>query len=229
VIQFARVPASLMGAQDLSARDLRVLICIALHADTGGRSHPSLARIASLTGISRRHLCLSVRRLESGGYLRHRSHKSESGKWANSVYEITYPPIAASDGEPKQTIKRPQDGSVIAQMMLTVWREEYGDILPVPLKIDQSRASACQSRFHDSFNSDLEQWRSLCREIRRSAFCCGAGERGWRADFDWTLKPKSIRNIREGKYRDGTQPSNGRVSRWGRDEYVIYPLGPGGT
>ena len=43
MIQFARVPASLMGAQDLSARDLRVLICIALHADTGGRSHPSFA------------------------------------------------------------------------------------------------------------------------------------------------------------------------------------------
>src|ERR1700730_3067267 len=109
--------------------------------------------------------------------------------------------------------------------MLAIWERECGDLLQVPLELDRDRVSACQARFRDSFSRDIEQWRVLCREIRQSPFCCGEGDRGWRADFDWALKPKSIRNVREGKYRDVRPPHAKRNGTYDG----ILPLGPGGT
>jgi len=231
--RFARVPAHLAGAQDLSARDWRVYVCIALHADIAGRSHPSLNLIASLTGIDRRHVSLSVRRLENGGHLRHWPHKGASGAWTNSIYEVIFKDPggasgAAQEGPPEadeQTIKRPTEDRAIADSMLAIWREECGDALSIPRSLDRDRVTACQARFGDSFARDLEQWRSLCREIRQSPFCCGQGSSGWRANFDWALKPKSIRNVLEGRYRDDRPPR----SRGNGTYDGIPPLGPGGT
>jgi hypothetical protein len=177
----------------------------------------------------------SIARLEKAGLVRHWRHKSETGAWVNSVYEIIYQDagtsLEAEQSPPppamEQVIEQ-KDGAAraTAEDMLAIWRSECGDMLPVPRSLDRDRVIACQARFRDSFGRDIEQWRALCREIRQSPFCCGAGERGWLADFDWTLKPKSIRNVREGKYRNDRQPPRSR----GNGTYNgIPPLGPGGT
>jgi DNA-binding IscR family transcriptional regulator len=233
--QFACIPAQAASIPGLGAYDLRVLIAIALHADGEGRAYPSLARIASRTCIARQNVSRSIARLEKAGLVRHWRHKSETGVWANSVYEIIFqdagtsldaeqsPPTPATE----QVIKQ-KDGAAraTAENMLAVWRSECGDVLPIPWSLDRERLSACQARFRDSFGGDIEQWRSLCREIRQSLFCCGAGERRWLADFDWALKPKSIRNVREGKCRNDRQPPRSRGNGTYDD---IPPLGPGGT
>ena len=224
---FACIPARAASA-DLHGYDFRVLVEIARHADKEGRAHPSLSLIASGTGIARRNVSRSIAALEKAGLMNHQPQKGEAGGWAHSVYEIIFDAPQEIEQAPKQ--KR-DEGHGIAAQMLAIWQEECGDILPVPQKLDRARTAACQARFEDSFHQDLEQWRALCREIRASAFCCGGGNRGWKADFDWALKPKSIRNLLEGKYRDNRFPrhraaSNGPV---GFEDYEILPLGPGGT
>jgi Helix-turn-helix domain len=143
--RFARVPAHLAGAQDLSARDLRVFICIALHADGAGQSHPSLSRIATITGINRRHVSLSVRRLEEGGHLQRRLNKGASGAWANSVYKIIFKDPDRASGAAQEEGKRPGaneqtiertgqkrgEDRVIADSMLQIWQEECREALPI--------------------------------------------------------------------------------------------------
>ena len=244
--RFACIPVRTASAPDLSAGDLRVLIAIASHASSDGQAYPSLARIASLTGIARKNISRSVSALERAGLLRHRLRKSETGAWANSVYQIVFddpPEVGLSNGSETtppeisngipldaQTIKKegprqPDEKSrQLADEMLAIWRAECGSVLSVPRSLDRDRVSACQARFRDSFGSDLEQWRSYCRRIIASQFCCGKSPSTWRADFDWALKPKSIRNVLEGKYQDGPPR---RQSRNGT--YDIFPLGPGGT
>jgi hypothetical protein len=113
--------------------------------------------------------------------------------------------------------------------MLSVWQIECGDVLSVPRKMDRARIAACVARFKDSFNRDLEQWRALCREITASSFCRGGGKQGWKADFDWALKPTSIRNLLEGKYRSSGSSRRGATDNSSFDDYMVLPLGPGGT
>jgi hypothetical protein len=36
--------------------------------------------------------------------------------------------------------------------------------------------------------------------LERSAFCRGENDRGWRADFDFLLQPKSFTKLLEGAY-----------------------------
>jgi hypothetical protein len=232
--QFACIPASAAGARDLGAQDFRVLVALAAHADSEGRAYPSLARIASLTGVARKNVPRSIARLEKAGLLRHRQRKSETSAWGHNLYSVVFEeagPVSEAEQSAALAIEQviEQKGEAaraIAEGMLAVWRTECGDELPVPRSLDRDRMTACQARFRDSFGRNLDQWRALCREIRQSPFCCGAGERGWLADFDWALKPKSIRNVREGKYRNDRQPPRSR----GNGTYNgIPPLGPGGT
>jgi hypothetical protein len=231
--QFARIPAQAASIPSLGACDLRVLIAIALHADGQGRAYPSLARIASRACMARQNVSRSIARLEKVGLLRHERRKGETGVWAHSFYEIIFEDAGASpeaEQSPPPTIEQvieQKQGAAraVADGMVAVWQSVCGDVLPVPESIDRDRVNACQARFRDSFGRDIEKWRALCREIRQSRFCCGGGERGWRADFDWALQPKSIRKVREGKYRDDRQPPRSR----GNGTDGIPPLGPGGT
>jgi len=39
-----------------------------------------------------------------------------------------------------------------------------------------------------------------------SGFCCGQGDRGWRAGFDWFLRPASVRALLEGAYAERVAP-----------------------
>jgi hypothetical protein len=227
--QFACIPARAASIRGLGAYDLRVLIAIALHADGEGRAYPSLALIASRAGIARHNVSRSIVRLEKAGLFRHHRRKGETGVWAHSVYEIIFEDAEAQQSPPpaiEQVIEQKGGAArAIADSMLAIWREECGDALPIPRSLDRDRVTACQARFGDSFSRNVEQWRALCREIRQSPFCCGQGSSGWQADFDWALKPKSIRNVLEGKYRDD-RPARSR----GNGTYDgIPPLGPGGT
>src|SRR5262249_12290492 len=200
--QFSRVPIWAAGVKELSLYDVRVLIAIGAHADKVGNAHPGLSRIASVAQIDRRNVSRSIARLVKAGVIRHQAKKS------GSAYTIVYDLGATVKGngeyhEPaKETIEQgatPKNAAV-PEEMLAIWKEECGDVLAVPVKLNRDRINSCLARFKDSFKQDLEQWRALCREISASNFCCGS--RGWKADFDWALKPKSILGLLEGKYRD---------------------------
>lgn len=52
----------------------------------------------------------------------------------------------------------------------------------------------------------LVAWNEALCELADQPFCCGENERGWKATFDWFLKPASLAKIREGAYRREQQP-----------------------
>lgn len=91
-----------------------------------------------------------------------------------------------------------------AQAMAETWRDVCGGALPVPARLDARRVGICDARWRDSFGRDFGNWTAYCQAIRASPFCCGDNERGWRADFDWALKPKTIQGVQEGKYERRT-------------------------
>jgi hypothetical protein len=93
---FARIPASAMRCRELTACDWRVLTCVALHANSAGKAWPSMATIASSTGIRREDVPRSIRRLEKFGLLR---TTSGGGSSSNSY-------VLAFDGNVVSASKR---------------------------------------------------------------------------------------------------------------------------
>ena len=70
--------------------------------------------------------------------------------------------------------------------------------LPKTRVLTNGRKKHLQARMSEPFFR--ENWKSAIHRILESPFLTGANERGWRADFDWFLKPDSVPRIMEGKY-----------------------------
>jgi hypothetical protein len=98
--KFAKIPTRAASAQGLHATDFRVLIAVASHVNGNGQAYPSLARIASLTGIARNHIPRSIKRLEAAELLQHQHQRREDGAggWDRNTYQINY-----DEEAPKET------------------------------------------------------------------------------------------------------------------------------
>ena len=98
----------------------------------------------------------------------------------------------------------------VAEAMLAVWRTECGDVLGSPTKASDSRITKCSARLRD-LGGDIEEWRELCRRIRRSRYLTEK----WKATIDWVLEPANMLKIQEGNYDDDRSGSlaNRRRSR----------------
>jgi helix-turn-helix protein len=88
--RFARIPARVAALRHFTARDLRVLIAIAAHADPDGRAFPSLARIAALAAVDRTKVPPSIKKLTAAGLLTCKRRRDEAGDAASTVYQIIF-------------------------------------------------------------------------------------------------------------------------------------------
>lgn len=71
------------------------------------------------------------------------------------------------------------------------------------------RKKAFKARMHDDFFR--EHWEQAITKLAESDFCKGNGERGWKADIDWFLRPDSCARIIEGKYDSHVQAPKFRL------------------
>lgn len=90
---------------------------------------------------------------------------------------------------------------------VVIWNEVCGDLLPRVLDMSDKRGRNFAVRFQDCLGSDLAGWREYCEAIIATDFLTGGSRSGWRADFDWALRPDSFVAMREGKYSSRPQIS----------------------
>ena len=64
-------------------------------------------------------------------------------------------------------------------------------------EISDKRETQVAARFK---KYGLSGFFSLFEKVSASIFLCGGGERGWKADFDWLIKPTNMQKVLEGKY-----------------------------
>jgi hypothetical protein len=77
-----------------------------------------------------------------------------------------------------------------------VWNDHIG--LRKIQSVSSGRAKALKARRSDPFFQF--NWREAIKKVAASAFCNGENDRGWRADFDFFLRPDTVVKIMEGKY-----------------------------
>lgn len=68
---------------------------------------------------------------------------------------------------------------------------------PAIRKLTGQRERLLNARLRDS---TLDEWSEAMAALERSSFCRGENDRGWRADFDFLLQPKSFTKLLEGAY-----------------------------
>lgn len=98
-----------------------------------------------------------------------------------------------------------QDGhslSASADELAESWNAHCGS-LPKVQRLTGKRATAAKARLKD--NPNLEYWHSVVERMAASPFCQGNNNTGWRASFDFLLKPDTHIKVMEGKY-DGQRP-----------------------
>ncbi len=97
-----------------------------------------------------------------------------------------------------QRARAPRIGARMrAAQLMAVWNAHRGP-LPEAATLTPDRARRARSRLHE--HADPEFWRAVVERMASSAFCRGEGGRGWRADFDFLLRPGTAERVLEGKY-----------------------------
>lgn len=82
--------------------------------------------------------------------------------------------------------------------LVSDWNDLAAELgLPKVAKLTEARRRAARCRLKQN---TLDEWKEAFRAIRRSGHCQGDNDRGWRADFDFLLQPKSFARLIEGFY-----------------------------
>ena len=119
----------------------------------------------------------------------------------------------------------------VSQKMLEIWNETLEP--SVPVQITLSRSLKLKFVLHQHFQQNLEQWKAFCRDLTRSPFLMGKGQRGWRVTLDWILEADNLRKTVEGNYRDSgdknasepsVSPSELEQKVWQQLEQIADPV-----
>jgi hypothetical protein len=89
----------------------------------------------------------------------------------------------------------PQKAVTPPSELLRIWNENCAP-LPQALKLTETRRKAARRRLNEV--GDLAYWAEVVKRLAASRFC--QGDKGWRADFDFLIRPETHTKVMEGKY-----------------------------
>lgn len=106
------------------------------------------------------------------------------------------PPLTPQSGDVSADADPPKP--LTKREILEAWHERMVPLgFPAVAKMTGQRERQLSARLKDS---TLEEWQRAMDALERSTFCRGENDRGWRADFDFLLQPKSFTKLLEGAY-----------------------------
>ncbi len=113
---------------------------------------------------------------------------------------ILYDPGTSNSGTREQGTQDqnllPSSFQEEAEAVVTTWNASPG--VSKVQQLTKARLKKLRVRLaEDYFRA---HWRTGIERVAASPFCTGQGERGWRADLDWFLRPDTLTQVLEGKY-----------------------------
>lgn len=91
-------------------------------------------------------------------------------------------------------------GSSPTHPLVEVWNKHCGK-LPKVKACGASRLRFASLRWKE--NPSQDYWAEVVKKLSSSQFCTGANNRGWRANFDFLLRPETQHKVLEGVYDGG--------------------------
>lgn len=78
-----------------------------------------------------------------------------------------------------------------------IWNEHSGTLAKVT-GVSTERRRKAEARWREKPEEDY--WAQVVQKLTQSAFCTGDNQRGWRANFDFLIKPDTHLRVLEGQY-----------------------------
>lgn len=126
-----------------------------------------------------------------------RAHRLADTQPDSQNSSASLPQVQSS--EPKAGVGKvqiQQGVDLVADDVVAAWCAASG--LPRIRNLSDKRRRGLAARTQDAFF--VEHFPEAVAKISESRFCLGENDRGWKADFDWFLKPGTIEKVIEGKY-----------------------------
>lgn len=208
---------------DLPASQKIVLLALADCANDEGVAWPSIATIAKKASKSERTVQAMVADLEKAGHLKREQSpgkgcryfihprksitpaKSAPVQVSQEPPQNLHPTPAKSAPKPSKNHQEPSmdsasdDAPPTKSEVMNGWNllaSECG--LPRVGKLTAQRDRQLKARLREY--PEIQSWQSAFASIRGSPFLRGQNDRGWKADFDFLLQPKSFTKLVEGSY-----------------------------
>lgn len=120
----------------------------------------------------------------------------------------------SSSGEEEYSAKNPEsiededeeDTSVAVKVdpidykkVADYWNANVPDTLPRVTVTSKRRKAEIRARVKETSEEEVLQ---MIDEVAKSDFLLGKNNRGWRASFDWCLKPSNFAKVLDGNYRN---------------------------
>lgn len=96
------------------------------------------------------------------------------------------------------------------------------ETLPKVQSFSAGRQKSLKARKTDLYF--VEHYKEAVVMVTQSKFCMGQNDRGWKADFDWMLRPETVTKIMEGKYGERTTINNGNQHENSRNAGTAKPV-----
>lgn len=118
---------------------------------------------------------------------------------------------------PKAASRKP---SLPLAEAVEIWNEVCGPSLSRVVKLTPNRERPLRARLAELGPDPLPAWRAYCERIAASDILTGRTQRtgpyaGWRADFEWALRPDTPVRVAEGRYNnDRNRPAPLAPGQW---------------
>lgn len=104
-------------------------------------------------------------------------------------------PIASPTGD---VSAEPTERPLTSTEIVEAWNQRMvPQGFPAVKRLTGTRQRQLKARLREN---TIDDWQQAMAALERSAFCRGENDRGWRADFDFLLQPKSFTKLLEGAY-----------------------------
>lgn len=119
--------------------------------------------------------------------------------------EVSAPPHGKECKERDNPVRQASPSETAPEELLAIYEAERGSLPPAHI-LTAERRGKCAQWLAAGFTAD--DFRSAVRRAARTPFLAGAGERGWRASFDWLIADASnARKVLHGEYAPTQQLS----------------------
>jgi len=213
-----RIMANVWEHPGINSTQKLVLLALADWANDEGMCWPSIQRIADKCSLTKRAVQKALRAIEDMGMLRYEDgvHKSRT-YWislqVNHVHPRTTFTPPMNDVHPTPEPRSPntsythqdtsndmssEDDGLTVDEVVRAWNELADNKrLARVAKLTEGRKKQIKSLIREY---DVDDWSTAMTAINNSKFLCGENERGWKANFDFLLQPKSFVKLIEGAY-----------------------------
>lgn len=97
--------------------------------------------------------------------------------------------------------------------LLRIWNENRGGMLPARSLADD-RVAKAKARLRQE--PDLAVWTDAISRAAKNPFTTGTNDRGWKAGFDWLLRPGTLAKILEGSLDGNAYPTKAEVEAFSK-------------